>query len=281
MSNNTGRTTPLRLATLAAALVLGLTGCGGGEPRTQAGNETRDTLAPQAALAAAVQQAEQMTTSRFSLTTTSTIDGTPIEFSGEGVFDYVESTGEMSFSLPGGAGELRQLVVDDSLYLGLPTEPGVFYQLRLSDLVDTSLDQSTDPSAGLQALRGANDDVVEVGRETVRDAETTRYRGTLDIGQALEVLKGPLRELIATTLETSDLQDAPFDAWIDDEGRLRRMEQTLTLANPQQPDQSITVDTRFELYDYGVDVDVTAPPADQVKDGAPLLEAFKAAIPTS
>lgn len=279
-TNRTGRRPALRLTTLAAALALTLTGCGGGE-QSGSTSESVDRLSPQAAIAAAVASADELTSSRFVLSSTSTVGGQEIEFSGEGVYDYAASAGEMSFALPGGAGELTQRVVGDVLYMQLPTEPGVFYELKLSDLVDTSLAGSTDPTSGIAALRGANDDVVEVGQETVRDAQTTHYRGTLDIEKALEVLKGPVRDLIESTLKTGDLKDVPFEAWIDDEGRLRKMEQTMTLESPQLPGQAIEVQSTYELYDFGVDVDVEAPPADQVKDGAPLLEAFKGAMPTS
>lgn len=268
-----------RTTTVGAALALLLAACGGSGGAGGSG-EARDTLTPQAAVAAAVAQAEELTSSRFALTSTSLVGGQEIAFSGEGAIDYEAMAGEMTFALPGGAGELKQRLLGDKLYLQLPDKPEVFFELAVSDLVDTSLAGSTDPTAGLQALRGANDDVTEVGRDTVRDAETTHYRGTLDMTKALEVVKGPLRDLLQSTIDTGDLEDAPFDAWIDDEGRLRKMEQTLTLESPQLPGQPIEVQTSYELYDFGVEVDVQAPPADQIQDGAPLLEAFKAATPT-
>lgn len=270
-----------RATTLGAVLALALAGCGGGAGGGEGNGsgKARDTLSPAAAVAAAVDQADELTSSRFELASTTVVGGQEIAFGGKGVFDYADKTGKMSFALPGGAGELEQRLLGDTLYLQLPDKPEVFYELALADLVDTSLAGSTDPTSGLQALRGAKDDVVEVGREKVRDADTTHYRGTLDMAKALEVLKGPLRDLLQSTIDTGELEDAPFDAWIDDEGRLRKMEQTMTLESPQLPGQPIEVQTRYELYDFGVEVDVEAPPADQVQDGAPLLEAFKAGTP--
>lgn len=269
--------TRLRRAVTAALVAVAVSGCGGAATT----GERTDTLAPQAALAAAVSQAEQVRSSRFSLSTTTEIGGQRTELGGEGVFDYAAQSGEMTFTLPRGGGDLRQRVVDDVMYLQLPQEPDVFYELRLSDLADTSLAASTDPTGGLQALRGAGDDVAEIGSEDIRGAATTHYRGTLDVNKSLEALKGPMRDALEQALSTSDLREVPFDAWIDEEGRLRRFDQTMTIANPQVPGQSIEVSTRLEMYDFGVEVDVEAPPAEQVRDGAALLEAFRAGARSS
>ena len=255
---------------VAVGLAVAVTGCGSG-----GGAESPDRLEPRAAIAAALEQNEEVESSRFSLTSTTAFGGQNVEFGAEGLFDYASTTGELTFTLPGGGGELRQRVLGDSLYLELPTEQGVFYELKLSELVDTSLAGASDPTAGLQALEGASDDVTEVGKEEVRGAETTHYRGTLDVQKSLEALKGPLRDVLDQALANADVKDVPFDAYIDDDGRLRRLDQTLTIENPEMPGQSIEVTTQLEVYDFGVEVDVEKPPADAVRDGAPLLKAFR------
>ena len=254
---------------MAVGLAVAVTGCGSG------GSDKPDRLAPRAAIAAALEQSEQVTSSRFSVTSTTTFGEQNVAFGAEGVFDYASTTGELTLTLPGGGGELRQRVLADSLYLELPTEPGVFYELELSELVGTSLAGASDPTSGLQALQGAGDDVTEVGREEVRGEQTTHYRGTLDVQKSLEALQGPLRDVLEQALAGGQVDDVPFDAYVDDEGRLRRLDQTLTIDNPQMAGQSIEVTTELELYDFGVDVQVQKPPADKVRDGAPLLEAFR------
>jgi hypothetical protein len=267
-----------RLAALGAALALGAAACGGGSSDSP---DRPDTLTPQAALAAAVQNAEEMTSSRFVLSTKTTGAGASFQMSGEGAYDYAASEGEMRFTLPGTGGELRQRVVGDSLYMQLPNEPDVFYELKLSDLVDTSLAATADPTAGLQSLQEASDDVVEVGREEQRGAQTTHYRGTLPMEKALEVFEGRMQEMVEQFLDTTELEDVPFDAWIDDEGRLRRMDQTVTFETSMLQGQPMTVETRLELYDFGVEVDVAAPPANSVRDGTPLLDAMSGSMQSS
>jgi hypothetical protein len=260
-----------RVAAATAALALAAAGCGGSSSPTS----TADRLTPQAALAAAVENTAEVSSFRFALTSSTTAGGQAVEFSGGGVATSDGSAGEMTFALPGGAGELRQRIVDGVLYLELPQQAGVFYELKVSDLVDTSLAASTDVTSGLQALRGVSDDAEEVGREQVRGEDTTHYRGTLDASAALEAVKGPLRDQLESVLGSGGAKQVPFEAWIDGDGRIRQLDQTLTIENPQQPGQELEVSSRLEMYDFGVQVDVQAPPASAVRDGAPLLEAFK------
>lgn len=256
----------------AAALVLGLAGCGGGDG---SGAGRADTLAPQAAVVAAVQQTQQVESYGFTLTSSTDAGGQSIEFGGSGVATSDGSAADMTFSLPGGAGELRQRIVDGVLYMELPQQPGVFYELKVADLADTSLGASTDVTAGLEALKSADDGVEEVGREELRGVGTTRYRGTFDLSTAFQAFKGPLRAQLEQVVAKGGAERVPFDAWVDDEGRIRQVDQTLTLEVPQAPGQELEVQTRVEFYDFGVEVDVEAPPASAVRDGGPLLEAFK------
>lgn len=61
----------------------------------------------------------------------------------------------------------------------------------------------------------------------------------------------------------------PCEAWLDDDGRLRRLRYTLAL--DQSPTMGTAagsgeVETTVEYYDFGRPVDVAPPPADQVTD---------------
>lgn len=259
----------------AAVLVLALVGCGSGSGTGT--TERGDTLTPQAALAAAVEQTQEVSSYRFALTSTTTVGGNAVEMIADGVARTDGSAAEMTVSMPASGLELRQRVLDGVMYMEMPQEPGVFYSLRLDDVMDTSLAGSADPTQGLEMLRGASDDITEVGRESIRDVEASHYRGTVDVRKALEVLRGPLRDQLEQVLSTGG-DRMPFDAWIDDDGRLRRLDQTMTLTMPQLPGQSIDVTSRLEMYDFGVSVDVVAPPAGSVRDGAPLLDAFEGGL---
>jgi hypothetical protein len=58
--------------------------------------------------------------------------------------------------------------------------------------------------------------------------------------------------------------EMPVDVWIDDDGLLRRMSMDMSVAGQ-------TAHLQMEIWDYGVDVNVEAPPADQVGDMGSML----------
>jgi hypothetical protein len=53
----------------------------------------------------------------------------------------------------------------------------------------------------------------------------------------------------------------PAQVWIDDQGRLRKMDFSFHL---QQNGQKADISFSLELFDFGVQVNVQAPPASQV-----------------
>lgn len=264
--------TPPRVAVALVVAVL-LAGCGGSS--TTAGpRPSTDTLAPAAAVRAAAAATEAAGSSRFELTSRTEVGGQAFELSGTGVYDPATRTGSATFTLPGGVGTMEQRFLGDELFLTVPGQPG-YYRLSVADLVGTQLETASDPTGSLEALESVSDDVEEVGQEDVRGEPTTRYRGTIDAAEQADRLGGALGELAGQGLDPAALQAAPFEAWIDDDGRLRRFVVTLELpASEATQGQSVTSATTMELFDFGVTVDVAAPPADQVQDGAPLLESL-------
>ncbi len=59
----------------------------------------------------------------------------------------------------------------------------------------------------------------------------------------------------------------PVEVFLDEQGRPVRTVQTLELT---VQGQSLATTTTTDLYDWGVNVDVQAPPADQVVDAPPV-----------
>jgi hypothetical protein len=261
-----------RPAAAVAALVL-LTACGNVASDTD-GDRT-DRLAPVAVVKAAAATTAEAGSSRFALESVTDLGGQTVEVSGSGEFDPATRQGTASFSLPAGGGTIDQRFLGDDLYITMPGQPG-FYRVSLSDVSGSALARAVDPTASLQALEGVSDDVEEVGSDTVRGDDTTRYRGTIDPQQALEQLDPSLRQLAEQQLAAGEIEALPFEAWIDDDGRLRRFVATVDVPGSEATGgQAISSKTTLELYDFGVEVDVEAPPADQVQDGGPLLDAFR------
>lgn len=105
-----------------------------------------------------------------------------------------------------------------------------------SDADDPSL-HDLSPEKLLTMLRAASSETERVGEEDVRGSSTVRYRLTVDC-------------------ELADLEcegAALVEVWIDDDGLVRRI---------GLDDDSGT--GTFEFFDFGADVDVEPPPADEV-----------------
>jgi hypothetical protein len=101
-------------------------------------------------------------------------------------------------------------------------------------------------------------DVEPVGDETIDGVETIRYHATFDLLAALADAMG------------EDAPDAPsgdteVDVWIDGDGRVRRLV-------VEVPARHGPVVMRTDITDFGIPVDVAAPPPSQVLHVAPLPE---------
>lgn len=245
---------------LAVALVAGA--CGG------------DGTDPGQVVRAAASKTTAAESSRIALTVTgSKPDGT---VTGEGAFEYATRRGTMTMELPG-MGTMDAVLDGLVFYLKFPTEvaaqipggkPWVTFDLeRLGkqagfDLGQVAQAQQGDPTQALDYLRGASDDVKKVGTEDVRGVETTHYRATLDLSKAAAQLSGEQRKAIDGAISTLRTKTIPTDVWIDADGRARRLTYSTT-----KPKASVTI----ELFDFGVDVDASPPPPDQVTDLNELL----------
>jgi hypothetical protein len=98
-----------------------------------------------------------------------------------------------------------------------------------------------DPSRALGYLRSVSDDVRSEGSDHVRGDKATHYRATVDLGRA----GGPEGYLLH------------LEVWVDESGRVRRLRYPLL----GEPETTIV----WELYDFGVAVNLTAPPPDKVR----------------
>lgn len=267
------------LAALAAALVLLLSACTATPEPAAPPGVPADVL-----IRAAMGQTTSAGSSRFALTSTTTIGGTDVTFAGEGSYDYARRTGQMVFQVPGpqaeaAGGTIEQRMLGDELYLMLPQQPEVFYKLLVSDVAGTTLGSSTDPTAALQALTGVSE-VNRIGTEQIRGQETTHYEGRYDVAQALAGTEGLPKVVLQSTLGRTTLEQVPFEAFLDAEGRVVKFEQRIEMpASPLTGDQPLISTSAIELFDFGTEVTVTAPPGEAIRDGAPLLAALQELTP--
>ena len=206
----------------------------------------------------------------------------------EGAFDYSSNKGHMSVDLGklpvtagSDAGSVNVVFDESVIYMKLPglqksvptSKPWVRIDVKELQRQSGGASQfnvfgQADPSQYLQFLQGAGS-VEELGSETVRDVETTRFKAVVDLNEAVKQAPAETREALTQAIRATGSKSVPVNAWIDSEGLLRRVrysyggsEKTGSLSS------SITVD----FYDFGASVEVRPPPADQVTDLADIVQ---------
>jgi hypothetical protein len=169
-----------------------------------------------------------------------------------------------------GSGRTPVVVVGKDVYVDPPTLPGVtlpggarWVTLDLARAVEAAgLDPeglgdvlTLDPGAQLDVLRSAKG-VEEVGTERVGGAQTTRYRGTVHLREYADALpperRARARRAVERLLEQTPGGDdaAPFEVWIDEQERIRRMKQRSKVPG-QDGVPGGQVDITVELSDFG------------------------------
>ena len=130
------------------------------------------------------------------------------------------------------------------------------------------------PEALLQLLESQATDPSDIGPATVDGVATTHYRSQLPVSN---LTAGDAAETAAAERSLGSSSVA-VDFWVDPAHLLRRMSLAVTLRTiPTQPGTKqsedpgvkppLTVTITLDLSNYGVPVDVTPPPADQVSSG--------------
>lgn len=209
----------------------------------------------------------------------------------EGAFEFESQRGSMTMDLGAlgaqmGGGKIEMITDGTILYMKMPnaaamgvTTPWVKMDLEkmggAAGMGQLSQLNNNDPSRTLDMLRGVSDDVEEVGTEDVRGTSTTHYKATIDLEKALAETPEDGREALQQQVQTLGTTTLPVDVWIDDEGLLRRQEVTMDLSNADTGGAPAgatptSMFMRMEMFDFGAEVNVEPPPANQVTDIADM-----------
>ena len=233
---------------------------------------------------------------RIAFETKMKLQSRTIEFDGEGLFDFEDANGRITTDasplLPGASGDnkIEMRTVGSKIFIRMPTSISgqgfaagrwVSFDIKrtlksvgLGSFDPTNLQQ--DPTQILSLLRSSATSVKQAGKATVRGTPTTRYTATLDLTKALEAgsdelgLSKEQRELAHKAAEQiaaqTGVKTLPVEVFVDPEGRLRRMRVGIKATTGPSP---FSVTQTTDYYDFGVDVDVEAPPESQVLDLTP------------
>ncbi|WP_436786086.1 hypothetical protein [Yinghuangia sp. YIM S10712] len=250
---------------------LGLTGCGGGEDAGPTGGaESAEAVAAVKAAAATTVEAGS---SRTRTTMTMQSGDRTVVLTGEGLFDYRKRIGTVSVQVPedSGAeakGPLQEIVTPEALYMknaSPDVPPDKWVRIDMQGLADGNLVSggSTDPTTSFEILRGVNDDVSYLGTKDFGGTQVRHYKGTLDLKKAHDATPENLRAPLAAALKSFSSGTIPFEVYLDEQGRLRRVQEEFNLASAgaggKAGKQTAKVVSAAELYDFGVPVDVQPP----------------------
>jgi hypothetical protein len=188
----------------------------------------------------------------------------------------------MSMPIPGmGQFDVEEIFDGDTFYMRLPASmaqrlPGGKPWMKIDldaigKAAGVNLEQmmqanQSNPGDMLQALKAVGSSRV-VGRENIRGAATTHYRADIDLSKAAERIPDKATvDALKQDFAASGLDSIPIDVWVDDSKRVRREQFEMSAAG-------FSMDMTIEFTRFGVAVDTTPPPADQVMDAGALLRA--------
>lgn len=269
----------VQLVTLAASL----SACGG------------DTLSLDPVASAATKTAESGS-SRVEFTIAMKVAGETIDMNGSGRFDYRDSRGSLTYHMQiPGFGDVRMdmRMVGTKMFVRMPSELGgqgptngkewlgfdLGKSLEEAGLGSLDFAQQQDPAQTLQLLRAASADVKEAGAAKVKGVETTRYVGRMDFRKALDAGLDDLGMSAAERekaqkgmnwmLDQFGSKTVPFEVFVDGDGLLRRMKMDMTMTIEGE---RLAMAMQMDYFDFGVEVDVQAPPASSVFDATDELQ---------
>ncbi|MEU1251673.1 hypothetical protein ACFCYF_42540 [Streptomyces chartreusis] len=202
--------------------------------------------------------------------------GTRVTIRGEGVYDFRRQVGRLKVLLPqdpAGATAHRpitELLAPGALFMknrgaGVPADKWVRVDTR--SLTDGNLvtGGATDPFAAAEVLRGART-AKYVGDEEVAGTPVRHYRGTADLGIAARKASDGNAEALAAAAKGFATDQVPFDVFLDDDGRIRKVRHRFSFVNGRQQD-AVAVASTTLLYDFGAPVDVRLPDRDDIYAG--------------
>jgi hypothetical protein len=268
MGQQRRRTGKAVVTAAAVGLMAVATGCSGGGASADDGRGTSEE-----AVDAVRSSADSLVRAGSSKARTSmemASGGTRVTIRGRGAYDFRRQVGRFLVVLPkdpAGAEEHRpitELMASGALYMknrgaGVPADKWV--RIDTASLSDGNLvtGGATDPLAAAELLRGATK-ASYVGETAVAGVKVRHYRGTADLPRAAKYASEGQHKALGAAAKGFRKGGVPFDAYVDEEGRLRKLRQRFSVANAEVASTTL-------LYDFGARVDVRLPASEDIFAG--------------
>ncbi|GGX47975.1 lipoprotein [Streptomyces fructofermentans] len=261
------------VAAAAAGLMACATGCSGSGAAAEDPRGTEDAVAVLRQAPATLVRAG---TSKARTSMEMATGGTRVTIRGEGVYDYEDQVGRLRVLLPqdpSGADEHRpitELLAPGALYMknrgaGVPADKWV--RVATATLSDGNLvtGGATDPFAAAELLRGTRE-AAYVGTASVGGTPVRHYRGTADLAAAARGASQGQRAALRAAAKGFATATVPFDAYLDDQGRIRKVRHRFSFVNDRRQG-TVAVASTTLLYGFGTPVDVRLPDSGDIFAG--------------
>ncbi|MFI1566075.1 hypothetical protein ACH4ZX_23980 [Streptomyces sp. NPDC020490] len=202
--------------------------------------------------------------------------GTRVTIRGEGVYDFRRRLGRLTLQLPAdpaGATPHRpitELLAPGALFMknrgaGVPADKWV--RVDTATLSDGNLvtGGATDPYAAAALLRGTRT-AAYLGRTEVAGIAVRHYRGTADLAAAAKGAPRGVRAALAAAAKGFATAEVPFDVYLDDEGRVRKVRHRFSFVNAQRRG-TVVVSSTTLLYGFGAPAEVRLPESRDIYAG--------------
>lgn len=296
-------TLPRRTATAVLVAGLCLTGCGStGHPATvvpplaAAGATTAapaggpparadDGITAVDELSAAVRKVDVAGTARIDATIATSVAGAHVSVKLSGVEQW-KPTLAARLTMSGLAiagqsvGAIKMIMTPKAIYMDMPLLTRQTHK-TWAELSFAALKQSSGVDVGqlsqqaqqlepgqYVAMLTRSGNVTLVGSAKVDGVATQHYSGTVDVGKAVAALSPQLRSAWAK-LSAAGASTERVDVWVDAQGRPRLVKVAIGSSASTASAAStagLTMSVTLHLSDYGLKVDVAAPPASQTVD---------------
>jgi len=280
---------PSRLITLLVVLA-GATACG----QAQATHSTSppasthlSTPKPAVELAASATRTSHAKSARMAMTMRMTVppSGASIVAHANGVVGFRNRDADMTMNMtiPGaGAIRMREVMVWPVIYMRSPLFAAALHGkqwmkldmakierangVNLNALTSTS---SSDPTQMLQTLENESDSLQNLGAATVRGVPTVHYHAVIDLAKAAKNAPASMRAAVqksdARLVAMLGTHRMPMDVWIGQDQLVRRLAYHMSLPIASTG-ETMRMAIQLDMFDFGVPVHVTAPPAGQVAE---------------
>jgi len=282
---------PSRLITLFVVLA-GATACGQAQAiHTDSSAPPASTQAatpkPSAELAASAARTSHAKSARMAMTMRMTVppNGESVVAHASGVVGFQSRDGNltMNMTIPGaGVIRMREVMVWPVIYMHSPLFAAGLHgkqwmkldmaKIERSHGVDLNALTSTnssDPTQMLQTLENESDSLQNLGAATVRGVQTVHYHAVIDLGKAARNAPAAMRAAVqrsdARLVAMLGTHRMPMDVWIGQDHLVRRLAYHMELPIASTG-ETMAMDVRLDMFDFGVPVHVTAPPAGQVAE---------------